>query len=63
MADGPQETAPLTVEALRATINARLEELRPLVEEYNKLENAHDALEAAEAPAKRRGRPPGVKNK
>ena len=52
----------------RREIDARLKELRPLVEEYNRLEKAADALRgvgnggaraAARAPRRRRGRPRG----
>ena len=50
----------------RKEIQARLKELKPLVDEYNKLLAADRALgglgngAAAAAPAKRRGRPPGT---
>ena len=49
----------------RKEIQARLKELKPLVDEYNKLLAADRALGglgngAAAPPAKRRGRPPGT---
>jgi hypothetical protein len=50
----------------RKEIQARLKELKPLVDEYNKLLAADRALgglgngAAAAAPARRRGRPPGT---
>jgi hypothetical protein len=53
----------------RKEIQARLKELKPLVDEYNKLLAADRALgglgngAAAPAPAKRRGRPAGTGSK
>ncbi len=54
----------------RRQIKTRLEELRPLYEEYLTLERAHEALDQLEAPIRsvvrgRRGpgRPPGSKNR
>ena len=43
----------------RDQITKRLNELRPLYDEYLALEKAHEALERLEAPVRRRGRPPG----
>lgn len=39
----------------RKEIESRLKELKPLVEEYNRLEQAARALEGVGAPARRRG--------
>ena len=54
----------------RRQIKTRLEELRPLYEEYLTLERAHEALDQLEAPVRRvvrgrrgPGRPPGSKNR
>jgi hypothetical protein len=54
----------------RRQIKTRLEELRPLYEEYLTLERAHEALDQLEAPIRRAvrgrrgpGRPPGSKNR
>jgi hypothetical protein len=54
----------------RRQIKTRLEELRPLYEEYLTLERAQDALDQLEAPIRRvvrgrrgPGRPPGSKNR
>ena len=46
----------------RQEIDNRLKELRPLYEEYLKLEKAQEALAGMEQP-RRRGRPPGSTNK
>ena len=45
----------------RKEIETRLKELKPLVDEYNRLEQASRALDGVGAPARRRGpgRPPG----
>src|SRR3954451_624645 len=47
----------------RQEIDNRLKELRPLYEEYLKLEKAQEALAGMEKPARRRGRPPGSTNR
>ena len=60
MATQTQGTDFLT--AMRQDIQVRIRELKPLVEEYTRLEAAEKALDQAE-PMKRRGRPPGSKNK
>jgi hypothetical protein len=46
----------------RQEIDNRLKELRPLYEEYLKLEKAQEALAGMEQP-RRRGRPPGSTNR
>jgi hypothetical protein len=46
----------------RQEIDNRLKELRPLYEEYLKLEKAQEALAGMDQP-RRRGRPPGSTNK
>jgi hypothetical protein len=43
----------------RQEIDNRLKELRPLYEEYLKLEKAQEALAGMDQPTRRRGRPPG----
>lgn len=48
--------------AMRSDIKVRIGELKPLVDEFHRLEAAEKALDQAE-PMKRRGRPPGSKNK
>jgi hypothetical protein len=47
----------------RQEIDNRLKELRPLYEEYLKLEKAQEALAGMDQPARRRGRPPGSTNR
>ena len=48
---GPQRPKPpLGANGIRGTILARLEELKPLVEEYGRLEAADKALEAVLSP-------------
>jgi hypothetical protein len=51
----------------RREISERLKELKPLVEEYHRLEAAAAALEGvgapSAAPAPRRGRPPGTRTR
>ena len=47
----------------RQEIDNRLKELRPLHEEYLKLEKAQEALAGMDQPTRRRGRPPGSTNK
>ena len=46
----------------RAEIDSRLKELRPLHEEYLKLEQAKQALEGLEGPRRGPGRPRGSRN-
>jgi hypothetical protein len=46
----------------RQEIDSRLKELRPLYEEYLKLEKAQEALSGVDQP-RRRGRPPGSTNR
>jgi hypothetical protein len=57
-ADEPvvEETHPPVIDTIKAEVHARLDELRPLKDEADKLERALEALEAVEAP-RRRGRP------
>lgn len=67
MSDAP----PLTVEAIKASIAERIEEMRPQVEaltsEYDRLCAAQEVLSDEPKPtakgSTRRGRPPGSKNK
>ena len=47
----------------RAEIDKRLKELRPLVDEYQTLERARDALKGVTAPRRGPGRPPGSRNR
>jgi hypothetical protein len=47
----------------RAAIDKRLEELRPLHDEYLKLEQAKEALEGVGSPRRGPGRPAGSKNR
>jgi hypothetical protein len=47
----------------RQEIDNRLKELRPLYEEYLKLEKAQEALAGMDKPTRRRGRPPGSTNR
>jgi hypothetical protein len=52
-----------TLEKVKTELSTRVEELRPLVEEFHRIEGALRALGEDVAPAasapKRRGRPPG----
>src|SRR5207237_7506706 len=47
----------------RTEIDRRLKELRPLVDEYQTLERARDALKGVASPRRGPGRPPGSRNR
>jgi sugar-specific transcriptional regulator TrmB len=47
----------------RAEIDRRLKELKPMIEEYQMLERAREALEGVASPRRGPGRPPGSRSR